>query len=195
MAILLSKSSCESRSLDEVSSPQKEHLKIKSYKEVTKQQESMFFLLFLLNDRRIRSRIRIHISDKQIRMRIYNTDFQLVGTCITYVRSGTCSIQANFLHFQVGKVPILLAFFRIIFLRRAMQSWPAWTWSVTRWPDRWRPSRIRSEQPRAGSSSSSHPSHYRWVHSFLAIRIFAHFSLLSSKDVDLDSMVFLYIQK
>ncbi len=33
--------------------------KIKSHKEVTKQKESRFFLLFLLDDRRIRSRIRI----------------------------------------------------------------------------------------------------------------------------------------
>ncbi len=40
--------------------------KIKSHKEVTKQQESMFFFLFLLGDRRFR----IHISDLQIRLRI-----------------------------------------------------------------------------------------------------------------------------
>jgi hypothetical protein len=37
------------------------HSKIKSQKEVTKQKESGFFLLFLLGDRRIR--IRIHTSD------------------------------------------------------------------------------------------------------------------------------------
>jgi hypothetical protein len=37
--------------------------KIKSQKEVTKQKESSFFLLFLLGDRRIRGRIRIHTSD------------------------------------------------------------------------------------------------------------------------------------
>jgi hypothetical protein len=37
-------------------------LKIKSPKEVTKQYESWVFLLFLLDDRRIRSRIRIHTS-------------------------------------------------------------------------------------------------------------------------------------
>jgi hypothetical protein len=41
--------------------------KIKSQKEVTKQKKSRFFLLYLLNDRRIRiriqSRIRIHTSD------------------------------------------------------------------------------------------------------------------------------------
>ncbi len=37
-------------------------LKIKSPKEVTKQYKSMFFLLFLLDDRRIRIRIWIHIS-------------------------------------------------------------------------------------------------------------------------------------
>jgi len=36
---------------------------IKSPKEVTKQYESWFFLLFLLDDRRIRIRIRIHTSD------------------------------------------------------------------------------------------------------------------------------------
>ncbi len=36
--------------------------KIKSHKEVTKQEESMFFLLFLLDDRRFR--IRSHISDQ-----------------------------------------------------------------------------------------------------------------------------------
>ncbi len=42
--------------------------KIKSHKEVSKQQETMFFLLFLLDDRRIR--IKIHIFDLWIRMRI-----------------------------------------------------------------------------------------------------------------------------
>ncbi len=58
--------------------------KTKSHKEVTKQQKSMFFLLFLLNDRRIP--IRIHISDGsgsgmpkniwilRIRIGIRNTD-------------------------------------------------------------------------------------------------------------------------
>jgi hypothetical protein len=35
--------------------------KIKRHKEVTKQQESRFFLLFLLDDRRIRIRFRIRI--------------------------------------------------------------------------------------------------------------------------------------
>jgi hypothetical protein len=39
--------------------------KIKSHKEFTKQWESMFFLLFLLDDRRIR----IRISDQWIRIR------------------------------------------------------------------------------------------------------------------------------
>jgi hypothetical protein len=38
-------------------------LKIKSQNDVTKQQESGFFLLFLLDDRRILIRIRIHTSD------------------------------------------------------------------------------------------------------------------------------------
>ena len=42
-------------------------LKIKSHKEVTKQQESRFFVLFLLDDRRIR--IGIHISYKRIQSR------------------------------------------------------------------------------------------------------------------------------
>ncbi len=37
--------------------------KVKSQKEVTKQQKSRLFLLFLLNDRRIRIRSRIHTSD------------------------------------------------------------------------------------------------------------------------------------
>jgi hypothetical protein len=40
--------------------------KVKNQKEVTKQKKSRFFLLFLLNDRRIRSRI--HTSDKWIRI-------------------------------------------------------------------------------------------------------------------------------
>jgi hypothetical protein len=47
-------------------------LKIKSIKEVTKHNESRFFFLFLLDDRRIRirSRNRIHTSDKWIWIRI-----------------------------------------------------------------------------------------------------------------------------
>ncbi len=46
--------------------------KYKSHKEVTKQKESMFFSLFLLDDRRIRIQIRTRIrnSDQWIRMRI-----------------------------------------------------------------------------------------------------------------------------
>ncbi len=40
--------------------------KIKSWKEVTKQLESKFFLLFLFNDRRIRNQIRIRIRIHQI---------------------------------------------------------------------------------------------------------------------------------
>jgi hypothetical protein len=45
---------------------------IRSKKDVTKQKESRFFLLFLLGDRRIRirSRIRIHTSDYWIRIQI-----------------------------------------------------------------------------------------------------------------------------
>ncbi len=42
---------------------------IKSPKEVTKQYESMFFFLFLLDDSRIRIRIWIHNCDKWIRIR------------------------------------------------------------------------------------------------------------------------------
>jgi hypothetical protein len=44
--------------------------KVKSQKEVTKQWKSRFFLLFLLNDRRIQIRSRIRI---RIRIRIRNT--------------------------------------------------------------------------------------------------------------------------
>ncbi len=51
--------------------PDPDAAKIKSQKEVTKQLESRF----LLGDRRIRIRIRIHTSDKWIRIRIRNTDF------------------------------------------------------------------------------------------------------------------------
>jgi hypothetical protein len=49
--------------------PLKVHLhhfsKVKSQKEVTKQWESRFFLLFLLDDRRVRIRIRIKEAKKQ----------------------------------------------------------------------------------------------------------------------------------
>jgi hypothetical protein len=49
-------------------------------KEVTKQEKSRFFLLFLLNVRRIqiwtRIRIRIHTSDKWIRIRIWIQEAQ-----------------------------------------------------------------------------------------------------------------------
>jgi hypothetical protein len=47
--------------------------KTKSQKEVTKQEESSFFLLFLLNDRRIQSRIQIRTSDYQIQ----TSDYQI----------------------------------------------------------------------------------------------------------------------
>jgi hypothetical protein len=78
---------------------------IKSPKEVTKQWESGCFFLFLLDDRRIR--IRIHTSDKWIRIRkaqnmwircirIRNTDLgcSLLHEVCEYPPSGTAAMAA-----------------------------------------------------------------------------------------------------
>jgi hypothetical protein len=92
--------------------------KIKSPKEVTKQSESRFFLLFLL-DRRIRirsqSRIRIHTSDSWIRIREAQNMWILWIRIRIRIRNTGCGMW-RFLSWKRGKEVIKIPRYFVVLI-------------------------------------------------------------------------------